>query len=86
MKITDLKVVKTDTDKLKAYVSITFDNFLVVKDIKIIEGPNGLFLSMPSKKDKNGKYRDIVHPINKPARTEIEKAIFDEYNKVTDSL
>jgi stage V sporulation protein G len=82
MNITNVKIVKANNqEKLKAYVSITIDDALVVKDIKIIAGSNGLFISMPSKKDKNGEYRDIVHPVNKDSRAELEKAIFDEYHK-----
>ena len=82
MNITNIKIVKAvNQDKLKAYVSITISDALVIKDMKIISGASGLFLSMPSKKDKNGEYRDIVHPVSKDARAVLEKAVFDEYNK-----
>jgi len=58
---------------------MTLDNALVIKDIKIVEGKNGLFVSMPSRRRKNGKYQDIAHPINTDFRKEVETRIFNEY-------
>src|SRR3970282_57854 len=65
MEITDVKVIPVDDEKLKAFVSIVFDQCFVVTDIKIIHGPKGLFVSMPSKKRKDGTFQDIPHPPNK---------------------
>jgi len=67
---------------MKAIVSVTFDNEFVVHDIKIIDGQNGLFIAMPSRKMVNGEFRDIAHPINSETRKKIQDAIFEEYEKV----
>ena len=64
MEITDVKVIPVDDEKLKAFVSIVFDDCFVISDIKIIQGNSGLFVSMPSKKRRNGTFRDIAHPLN----------------------
>lgn len=83
MQITDVNVRKMLNDgKMKAVVSVTFDNALVVHDIKIIEGQDKLFLAMPSKRVPNNEYRDIVHPINADMRKMIEDAVFDKYNSI----
>jgi stage V sporulation protein G len=82
MEITQIRVFPVDDAKLKAFVSIIFDDCFVVSDIKIIEGVNGLFVSMPSKKRKNGTFRDIAHPLNNETRRMIELKIIDSYNGV----
>lgn len=83
MKITDVRIRKvTDEGKMKAIVSVTFDDEFVVHDIKIIEGQNGLFVAMPSRKMNEGDFRDIAHPISSETRNRIKDAIFDEYEKV----
>ncbi|NLY67287.1 MAG: septation regulator SpoVG [Tissierellia bacterium] len=83
MKVTDVRIRKiTDEGKMKAIVSVTFDNEFVVHDIKIIDGQNGLFIAMPSRKMVNGEFRDIAHPINSETRKKIQDAIFEEYEKV----
>jgi stage V sporulation protein G len=64
---------------MKAIVSVTFDDAFVVHDIKIIEGQNGLFVAMPSRKISEGDYRDIAHPINSEMRAILQQRIFDEY-------
>lgn len=64
---------------MKAVVSVTFDHQIVVHDIKIIDGPERLFLAMPSRKAADGTYRDIVHPISAEARAMLENAILDQY-------
>ena len=69
-------------DKLKAVVSVTFDDEFVVHDIKIIEGQNGLFIAMPSKKMGETDFRDIAHPIVSEARNKIRDVIFAEYEKL----
>ena len=83
MNITDVRVRKvTKEGKMKAVVSITIDNEFVVHDIKIIEGQNGLFIAMPSKKMGEGDFRDIAHPLLSETRNRIKDAIFAEYEKV----
>lgn len=81
MKITDVRVrlVSKDDAKLKAVASITIDDCIVVHDIKIINGREGLFISMPSRKTPDGEYKDIVHPINTETREEVKKAVLDAY-------
>ena len=82
MKITDVRVRKVlKQGKMKAVVSITFDNEFVVHDIKVIEGEKGLFIAMPSKKSADGEYRDIAHPINSDTRKEIQTMILEAYEK-----
>ena len=83
MNITDLRIRKiSDEGKMKAVVSITFDDEFVVHDIKIIEGQNGLFIAMPSRKMGEGDFRDIAHPLLSETRNKIKDAIFTEYEKV----
>ncbi len=82
MMITDVRMRKIAQEgKMKAIVSITFDNEFVVHDIKVIDGQNGLFVAMPSRKMGDGDFRDIAHPINSETREKIQKAIFEEYEK-----
>ena len=75
MEITDVKVIPVDDEKLKAFVSIVFDQSFVVTDIKIINGPKGLFVSMPSKKRKDGTFKDIAHPLNNQMRQYLEDKV-----------
>ena len=82
MEITQIRVFPVEEDKLKAFVSIIIDDCFVVSDIKIIDGVNGLFVSMPSKKRKNGTFRDIAHPLNNETRKMIEEKIIARYNEV----
>ena len=83
MQITDVRIRKIATEgKMKAIVSVTFDNEFVVHDIKVIEGQNGLFIAMPSRKTPDGEFKDIAHPINTSTREKIQNAILDEYEKV----
>lgn len=83
MQITDVRVRKIATEgKMKAIVSVTFDNEFVVHDIKVIEGQNGLFIAMPSRKTPDGEFKDIAHPINTLTREKIQKSILDEYEKI----
>ena len=76
MDITEVRVFPVEEDKLKAFVSIIIDDCFVVSDIKIISGNSGLFISMPSKKRKNGTFRDIAHPLNNETRRKIEEKVF----------
>ena len=83
MKITDVRVRKIAKEgKMKAIVSITIDDELVVHDIKVIEGDKGLFIAMPSKKATDGEYRDIAHPISQTTRENIQGTILEAYNRV----
>ena len=82
MEVTDVRVFPVDEEKLRAYVTITFDHCFVIRDLKIIRGMTGLFVSMPSKKRKDGTYKDIAHPINNETRRMIEEKIIVEYEKV----
>lgn len=86
MKITEVKVFPVNEERLKAYVSITIDNAFVVRDLKVIQGPSGLFVAMPSKKRKDGQFRDIAHPLNQETRAEIEEAVFAEYERELKSM
>jgi stage V sporulation protein G len=79
MKITDVKVFPVDEDKLKAYATITFDNSFIVRDLKVISGNKGYFIAMPSKKRKDGTFRDVAHPLNSETRKMIEDAVLDVY-------
>jgi stage V sporulation protein G len=82
MQITDIRVRMVSADsKMRAVVSVTFDDCFVVHDIKVIEGEKGLFIAMPSRKTSDGEYRDIAHPINREMRTSLETAILDVYNE-----
>lgn len=83
MNITDVRIRKvSDEGKMKAVVSITFDDEFVVHDIKVIDGQNGLFIAMPSKKMGEGDFRDIAHPLKSETRNAIKEAIFAEYEKI----
>lgn len=86
MKITEVKVFPVNEERLKAYVTITIDDCFVVRDLKIIKGNEGLFVAMPSKKRKDGQFKDIAHPLNQETRNEIETAIFDAYEKEVRSM
>ncbi|MGZ3742874.1 MAG: septation regulator SpoVG [Pseudobdellovibrionaceae bacterium] len=86
MRITEVKVFPVNEERLKAYVSITLENSFVVRDLKIIQGPSGLFIAMPSKKRKDGQFRDIAHPLNQETRAMIEDTIFEAYEKELKSL
>ena len=82
MEITDVRVRKIAKEgKMKAIVSITFDDEFVVHDIKVIEGEKGLFIAMPSKKASDREYRDIAHPINSNTRDRIQSTILESYEK-----
>ena len=80
MEITEVKVFPvTDGEKLKAYATIVFDNAFIIRDLKVIEGLKGLFVSMPSRKRKDGTFRDVVHPLNPETRTMIENRVIESY-------
>ena len=82
MTITDIRIKKVSTDgKMKAVVSVTFDDAFVVHDIKVIEGQDKLFTAMPSRKTPEGEYKDIAHPINSEMRTQLEQVILAKYEE-----
>lgn len=82
MEITDIKILPRHEEKLKAYVTITFDDAFVVRNLKIIEGSNGLFVAMPSRKRKDGTFMDIAHPLNNDMRKDLEEQILAEYGNL----
>jgi stage V sporulation protein G len=82
MKITDIRIRRVGADgKLKAYVTVTFDDCFVVHNIKVIEGKNGAFIAMPSRKTKTGEYKDVAHPINSDFRSRLQSDILSAYEK-----
>lgn len=82
MTITDVRIRKIAAEgKMKAIVSVTFDNEFVVHDIKVIEGQNGLFIAMPSRKTPDGEFKDIAHPINTDTREKIQTSILKAYEE-----
>ena len=82
MEITEIKVFPVREEKLKAFVSVVIDECFMVNDIKVIRGRDGYFISMPSRKKKNGKFKDVAHPLNNPTRQMMEGAILAEYDRV----
>ena len=88
MKITSVNVRKIEKEgsRMKGIASVLLDDSFVVHDIRIIEGDNGLFIAMPSRKTPTGGYRDIAHPINPEVRSMFEEAIINEYNNTEDDV
>ena len=85
MNITDVRIRKVGEEgKMKAIASVTFDDEFVVHDIKVIEGRNGLFIAMPSRKMSDGDFRDIAHPLLSETRNRIKDAILDAYENIED--
>src|SRR4028118_1049324 len=82
MEITEVKVFPIQEEKLKAFVSIVFDHSFMVNAIKIIQGREGLFISMPSRKKKNGEFKDVAHPLNNETRRMIEDKVLGEYERI----
>lgn len=82
MKITNVVIRKMlNEERLKAIVSVTFDDMLVVHDIKVIEGEKGLFLAMPNKKFNESSYKDVVHPTNSEMRTMLETSVLEVFKQ-----
>lgn len=87
MEVTDVRIRKIyEEGKMKAIVSVTFNDQFVVHDIKIIDGENGLFIVMPSRKIGEGEFRDIAHPINSDTREMIQDAVFADYERELEIL
>ena len=81
MDVTEVRIFPVQEERLRAYVTITFDHCFVVRDLKVINGNNGLFVAMPSKKRKDGTYRDTAHPLDNKTRQMIESRVLLEYDK-----
>jgi len=86
MEITEVRVFPVNEEKLKAYATITFDRCFVVRDLKVIQGNNGLFVAMPSKKRKDGTFKDTAHPLNTETREMIESKVLAEYRRELERL
>ncbi len=87
MEITDIRVRKiTKEGKMKAVVSMTLDDEFVVHDIKVIDGDKGLFIAMPSRRARDGEFRDIAHPINSKTREIMQKVILEKYEQAVNDL
>lgn len=83
IEITEIRIKKIKTNnRIVALATITINNSIVINDIKVLEGDNGLFIGMPSRKTQSGEYRDIAYPINRETRQLIQNAIIEEYNKI----
>lgn len=82
MNVTDVRVRKVESEnKMRAVVSVTLDDEFVIHDIKVIEGDSGLFIAMPSRRNGDGQYRDIAHPINADARRKLQEKILEAYQQ-----
>lgn len=81
MKITEVRISLRDDEKLKAFVSVTFDNCFVIRGLKIIKGHKGLFVAMPSRKRPDGTFQDLAHPINNEMRSMMEAEILSYYRQ-----
>lgn len=84
VEITDVRVVPVRDEKLKAYVSIVFDGCFLVNDLKVIQGKEGLFVSMPSRKLRNGEFKDVAHPLNQRTRDWLEARVLEAYRSTVD--
>lgn len=82
MNITDIRIRKIfEVERLRAIISITIDDMLAIHDIKVVQGDDRLFVAMPSRRDENGIFRDVVHPISAEGRAFIEKIILEAYEE-----
>ena len=81
MEITEVNINLRDEERLKAFANITFDDVFVVRGLKVIDGNNGLFVCMPSRKMNDGSYRDIAHPIRNEFRVKLEEIILKTYEE-----
>ena len=85
MEITDIRIKKVASEgKMKAVASVTFDNAFAVHDVKVIEGPEKLFVATPSRRTPDGEYRDIAHPINSDMRNMLESKVLAAYDAIED--
>jgi stage V sporulation protein G len=81
MEITEVKIYPANEGKLKAYATMVIDNCFIIRDMKVIQGENGLFVSMPSRRKKDGTFKDIAHPLNQETRKTIEEKVIEEFEK-----
>ena len=86
MEITEVRITLRDDEKLKAFASITLDNQIVIRGLKIIEGSGGLFIAMPSRQRRDGSYQDVAHPINRETRLWLEKEVVGAYKEEVQNL
>lgn len=82
MKITEVKVYPANEGKLKAYATMVIDDCFIIRDLKVIQSDLGMFVSMPSRRKKDGSFKDVAHPLNQETRQMIEARIIEEFNKV----
>ncbi len=81
MEVTDVRLRRVQTDgRMRAIASITLDDEFVVHDIRVIDGNNGLFVAMPSKRTPDGEFRDIAHPINSETRNKLQEVVLSAYH------
>lgn len=87
MKITDVRLRKVNNQdtRMKALVSVTFDESFVIHDLRVIDGNNGLFVAMPSKRTPDGEFRDIAHPINSEMRQHVQEEVMRVYEETADT-
>ena len=86
MEITDIRISLRDEEKLKAFAEVTFDNSFVVRGMRVINGTRGYFVSIPSRRRKDGTFQDIAHPVNAETRKLIEEKVIAAYQKERDRL
>ena len=86
MEITDVRVYPVRDEKVRAFISIVFDRCFMVNDIKVIQGKDGLFVSMPSRKRKSGEFKDVAHPLNSETRKWVEERILGVYQANLDGV
>ncbi len=81
MEITEIRITLRNEDKLKGFANVTFDAAFVVRGLKIIQGTDGFFVSMPSRKRPDGTHQDVAHPVTKEMRTELERRVLEAYKQ-----
>lgn len=81
MEITEVKIYPANEGKLKAYATMVIDDCFIIRDMKVIQGETALFVSMPSRRKKDGTFKDVAHPLNQETRKQIEKRIVEEFEK-----
>ena len=86
MEVTEVRITLTNEEKLKAFANITFDASFVVRGLKVISGANGFFVSMPSRRRKDGTFQDLAHPVTNEMRKKIEEAVLDAFEAEVNSL
>jgi stage V sporulation protein G len=85
MEVTEVRVYLREEDRLKAFVTVTFDHCFIVRDMKIIRGHKGLFVAMPSKKKKDGTFGEVAHPLNAEMREKIETAVLERFEQAQEN-